>query len=110
MSYYYAKKCLDVDNEVCSRTNLGKGIIFLLVASRIQLPPYGKDHRDEAGGSADKVGNRLGEKDAICSKPAYGREPQCQWNNDNCLSQQGEEYSLFCFSQCSKCGLSGELQ
>ena len=82
----------------------------LLAVSGIQLSPYGKDHCNKAGGSADEVGNRFGEKDTICSKSAYSREPQCQWNDDDCFSQQGEEYGLFCFSKCSKCGLSGELQ
>ena len=110
MSYYFQKNYPDAANEIESLRNFGKGIIFLFVILSIQLPPHGKNHRNEAGGSADKVGNRLGEKDSICSKSAYSRKSQCQWNDDDCLSQQGEEYSLFCFPQCGKCGLSGKLQ
>lgn len=110
MSYYFQKNYLDAANEIRLLRNFGKGIIFLFVILSIQLLPHSKNHGDEAGGSADEVGNRFGEKDTICSKSAYGREPQRQRNDDDCFPQQGEEYSLFCFSQCGKSRLSGELQ
>ena len=72
---------------------------------RLHPPIYRMPHCKEAGQTTQRVGNGFGQKNTGFAK-AQGREQQRQWNNDHGLPEQGEEDSLFCFSQRLKDALT----
>ena len=62
-----------------------------------QLRQDRDQHRENAGGSADDIGNRLGEEYAVGSHMHGVGEKVGQRYNDEYLAEQGEEDRLFLF-------------
>ena len=75
-----------------------------------QHPPYREEHGEKAGAPADEVGHRLCQEDAAGAKAGYRGEPQSQRDDDDGLSQKGEEHRLLGAPQRHRGALAGHLQ
>lgn len=72
----------------------------------LQLSPHGTQHSNITGAAADKVGDWLRQENAPDSQPSDMRQYQCQWDDDDPLTQDGEKDGELGFSLTNKDGLS----